>query len=535
MSGGFFIENITISGSFQASPADSPTRFVIENALSTVVFLVNTTKPAVSIVADLNQTGNSTFNSNILSVYNPTTSSLAFQVDSGSSQVYLPMTAPIPSTSSFASSGLQFYLTYAASATIQSMSNDGRYQASLGIATRAQISTNYGFSPTPIPNAAYYANGIVTRSGQTMFFQSGGVGSSTLYNQAIVSHNYGSTWTQTSYNFDTPNGSYYTLKAVISDDGNTIISIGFIDDGINLAFGTQQIISIDGGLNWSLYQSSAAVDKNSGISPTVGMSGSGQYRYYNDVDGNCFVSSNYGVSYAAIGTPTLVNGVTCDQSGKYVYLFTSTNAIYLSSNYGQSFVNVSSSPSGTINTIRCSNTGQFVTLRTSPGFSYSRNYGSTWTVVSGYSGGVISGIGNFIMASSNAQSNNFYTLNTADVVNSSIIPLQTNVFNIGATSATFANGYFGTAVYANGVQLTSDARLKQNIEMLPRMSEIDLLQPVKYEFISQPGRIRYGFIAQEVQKIMPELVEDGEKLSLNMIDMIAILWKEVQELRKERA
>ena len=64
---------------------------------------------------------------------------------------------------------------------------------------------------------------------------------------------------------------------------------------------------------------------------------------------------------------------------------------------------------------------------------------------------------------------------------------------------------------------------------------IDLLNPVEYDLSG--GRHDMGFIAHEVQDIFPFLVsgkkDEKEMQSLNYNGFIALLVKEVQELKKE--
>ncbi len=46
--------------------------------------------------------------------------------------------------------------------------------------------------------------------------------------------------------------------------------------------------------------------------------------------------------------------------------------------------------------------------------------------------------------------------------------------------------------------------------------------------------IHYGFSAQDVQKIFPELVcKQGDNLSINYVEMIPLLLQEIQYLSKE--
>ncbi|MDD5991262.1 MAG: tail fiber domain-containing protein [Paludibacteraceae bacterium] len=119
---------------------------------------------------------------------------------------------------------------------------------------------------------------------------------------------------------------------------------------------------------------------------------------------------------------------------------------------------------------------------------------------------------------------------------------------------TRVNGNF----YATAVYNTSDSRLKTNISHIEHSSlkKIQDLQPIQFTWnrIENPHcsdtttvkrtllsedldykRLHYGFLAQEVQKLYPELVqEDGDGyLSINYIELIPILVQAVQELSVE--
>jgi hypothetical protein len=111
-------------------------------------------------------------------------------------------------------------------------------------------------------------------------------------------------------------------------------------------------------------------------------------------------------------------------------------------------------------------------------------------------------------------------------------------------SVTIAN--LGTGlVYSNGGALTStnpsDSRLKDDITDLQYgLNEILKLRPVSYNWkndnINQ-GK-QFGFIAQEVQEVMPELVkefetEEGERLGLDKEGIYAALVNAIQEQQKQ--
>jgi len=88
------------------------------------------------------------------------------------------------------------------------------------------------------------------------------------------------------------------------------------------------------------------------------------------------------------------------------------------------------------------------------------------------------------------------------------------------------------------VNVTSDYRIKNNIETLDETHIVDNLRPVKY-FQPHIGRNDIGFLAHELQEHYPELVEgekDGEKMqSVNYMGLLPVLINEVQQLKNQIA
>ena len=115
--------------------------------------------------------------------------------------------------------------------------------------------------------------------------------------------------------------------------------------------------------------------------------------------------------------------------------------------------------------------------------------------------------------------------------------------NSAATLHLNANG--GT-VKAGSATVTSDQRLKHNIHPIKYgLSELRELKPVSYDWkldlFNLPGT-QLGFIAQDVQKVLPELVmveEDTQEsrfkdeLSLNVNGILPVVVVSVQQLDKE--
>lgn len=111
-------------------------------------------------------------------------------------------------------------------------------------------------------------------------------------------------------------------------------------------------------------------------------------------------------------------------------------------------------------------------------------------------------------------------------------------------------GYFNGTVNVNGtlfataISTTSDLRQKENIKEIESTvsDDIQLLNPVSYTLkqdsvwrydkeATELQGVHYGLIAQDVQRLFPELVyERNGMLSINYIELIPLLIKKVQEL-----
>lgn len=123
---------------------------------------------------------------------------------------------------------------------------------------------------------------------------------------------------------------------------------------------------------------------------------------------------------------------------------------------------------------------------------------------------------------------------------------------LGQSNRQFYYAYFKYGK-VNAQTITSDARLKKNIEDVDKdwaLNTISLLEPKKYdmiedmtnytedqkEFVEKASKDNYGFLAQDIETILPEIVftendSIGTK-SINYNALIPILVKAVQEQQK---
>lgn len=120
-------------------------------------------------------------------------------------------------------------------------------------------------------------------------------------------------------------------------------------------------------------------------------------------------------------------------------------------------------------------------------------------------------------------------------------PYQDNIYALGASGARWSTVYA-----ANGAINTSDARQKQNIQPVGYgLQQVMAMKPVSFEWIKTPEQGRkLGFLAQDLQQIVPEVVADkewhpdaegkmvskpAEALGVYYSDLIPVLTKAIQE------
>ena len=110
--------------------------------------------------------------------------------------------------------------------------------------------------------------------------------------------------------------------------------------------------------------------------------------------------------------------------------------------------------------------------------------------------------------------------------------------NVITPSDQTVNVYIPNDLTVSGtIYNTSDSTVKENIEKLTR-EEMDLLlklKPVKYNFLKDDAKKQhYGFIAQDVEKIFPNLVsQHNDVKNVNYMELIPLLVDKVGDLQKQ--
>jgi hypothetical protein len=105
-------------------------------------------------------------------------------------------------------------------------------------------------------------------------------------------------------------------------------------------------------------------------------------------------------------------------------------------------------------------------------------------------------------------------------------------------------------VIAASAQISSDRRLKENIEDLPYgLNEVIKLRPVEFNWIKEKrdGKHDIGVIAQEVEDIIPEIVKetlhlpmeknyksvDYAKLAVVLVNAVKEQQEQIDELKED--
>ena len=125
-----------------------------------------------------------------------------------------------------------------------------------------------------------------------------------------------------------------------------------------------------------------------------------------------------------------------------------------------------------------------------------------------------------------------YTTNVGDITNVTAGNGLTGGGASGSVTVSMSGSYSGNFTATGNLTAYSDERLKTNIETIPNaLEKVNALRGVSYD---KDGERGLGVIAQEVEKVLPELVLDGEEYkSVAYGNMVGVLIEAIKELTKE--
>ena len=125
-------------------------------------------------------------------------------------------------------------------------------------------------------------------------------------------------------------------------------------------------------------------------------------------------------------------------------------------------------------------------------------------------------------------------------------PTASDVGAVSKTGDTMSGALtVNSTVTANAFNTSSSIRFKENVEVVDAdyIKRFSLLEPVKY-IRKSTGQVEYGFIAEKVEQLYPEIVsydEDGNvdgldysKLTVPLVAKVLELEKEIKELKEKK-
>ena len=98
------------------------------------------------------------------------------------------------------------------------------------------------------------------------------------------------------------------------------------------------------------------------------------------------------------------------------------------------------------------------------------------------------------------------------------------------------NNVTGDFTASGNITAYSDERLKENVQTIEgALDKVSQMRGVTYNYKSElkDGQRGTGVIAQEMQQVMPEVIEEGEYLSVAYGNLVGVLIEAVKELKAE--
>jgi hypothetical protein len=420
--------------------------------------------------------------------------------------------------------------------TAVAMSVNGVFQTATTKGGSIYISSDSGNTWTAVgPSLEWYCVSI-SANGQ---YQLAGIGgNTTATGRLYISSDYGATWLN--INTGTTPGAINCHAVEVSATGQ------YMTAG---AFNGYIYTSNNYGITW-VQNTSAPIDYWHGLA----MSSNGQYQAAVDNNaGYIYFSSNFGSTWTSTASVQAWRTVSMSADAKYLTacvvgggLFSSVTPFpYLSSSNNLDVtgnVNIINPTTNNTGSIYMNGavitTGNAVTINNTLTTSTINSTGSSSTFWVGSANNLLS------TAISNPPTNNGIWSGTGDNATSTSFNLAIGSwFGTGFVDTCFKVCYIyfdhrAGKINATTFNAVSDYRIKDYVTNLDGNFTVDDLRPVSfYNKISKRADI--GFIAHEVQKIFPQLVDgekDGESYqSINYIGLIGLLTKEIQELKKKNS
>jgi hypothetical protein len=111
-------------------------------------------------------------------------------------------------------------------------------------------------------------------------------------------------------------------------------------------------------------------------------------------------------------------------------------------------------------------------------------------------------------------------------------PAEVGLGNLSSSG----NNLSGSFTATGNITAYSDERLKENVKTIEgALDKVSQIRGVTYNYKSElnDGQRGTGVIAQEIQQVMPEVVEEGEYLSVAYGNIVGVLIEAIKELKAE--
>jgi hypothetical protein len=120
------------------------------------------------------------------------------------------------------------------------------------------------------------------------------------------------------------------------------------------------------------------------------------------------------------------------------------------------------------------------------------------------------------------------TINTGNTI---VARNSSGDFSAGSITCSNLNAAF--TITAADINSTSDLNLKTNVNTIEKSLDlVNSIRGVSFNW-KETGKSSYGVIAQEIEKVLPELVNNGENKSVNYNGLIGVLIEAVKDLTEE--
>ena len=280
------------------------------------------------------------------------------------------------------------------------------------------------------------------------------------------------------------------------------------------------------------------------------MSASGQYQTV-VTHTTVFISTDYGVSWNNIGLSGNWRSVSVSTSGQIQV--TTNGPIYISTNYGLANTWYIINSAKNYTHVKMSSNGQYITAFVTGGSIYTLVTPELNTSCLSLTGPL------FVNLDTSMNGNVYMSGNVGIGVQAPQAPLDvvagssknantaTSYYFSGSTSTLTSGGNLlsNFSIYARGSILTagsivcangstfSDSRIKKNIVDVSNISTLELLDkltPVKYNYIdtlTHSPDVTYGFIAQDVEKIIPMAVQQMNGYIPNIYEVAEISYNQL--------